>query len=196
VHLAIAALRQSVRWVQSRPCWPPVRCFPRPDLADGHGADRDCVRACLLCLDLPNPTWRAWLLGKSRRVDTSLRLKTPPTAASVTRSFTRKVRFPKFHLIAPRGARRRASVHHRLRIPRFLSRLPGRSGLPTIIAIWRLIQYNEPSWSCSLSGILVLELVICRKWCRTLCPLGALISLLSSMNVFFRPKVDGRLACA
>jgi ferredoxin-type protein NapH len=61
----------------------------------------------------------------------------------------------------------------------------------TGIGIWRLFQFNEPSWTLLIfPAILVLELVVCKKWCRKICPLGALLSLLSSLNVFIRPKVN------
>lgn len=65
----------------------------------------------------------------------------------------------------------------------------------TMIGLWRLFQFNEPSWSLLLfPAILAVELVICRRWCRKICPLGALFSLLSGLNVFLRPKVH-RGAC-
>lgn len=65
----------------------------------------------------------------------------------------------------------------------------------SLIGIWRLIQFNEPTWSLLLfPAILVLELVVFRKWCRKICPLGALISLVSSLNVFVRPRIKQR-AC-
>ena len=38
--------------------------------------------------------------------------------------------------------------------------------------------------------VLVLELVVARKWCTRFCPLGALLSLLSMPNRTFTPKVD------
>ena len=144
----------------------------------------------------PTPTLRAWLLGKSRRVDTSL--PSEDAADSGLRSLElhpegkiSKVSLDSRHVVLG-GALLSTIVFG---FPVFCLVCPVGLTFATIIAIWRLIQYNEPSWSLlAFPGILVLELVICRKWCRTLCPLGALISLLSSMNVFFRPKVDGR-AC-
>lgn len=61
----------------------------------------------------------------------------------------------------------------------------------TLIGLWRLIQFNEPTWTLLIfPAVLVLELVVIRKWCRKICPLGALLSLLSSLNVFVRPRVD------
>lgn len=61
----------------------------------------------------------------------------------------------------------------------------------TIAAFWRLFDLNEPSWSLLIfPAIIILELVVFRKWCRKICPLGALMSLMSSLNIFNRPKVD------
>lgn len=61
----------------------------------------------------------------------------------------------------------------------------------TVIGLWRLFGYNEPTIMLVVfPAVLVLELVVFRKWCRKICPLGALVSLASSLNVFARPKVD------
>jgi ferredoxin-type protein NapH len=61
----------------------------------------------------------------------------------------------------------------------------------TIIALWRLVGFSEPTLSLIVfPAILLIELVVMRKWCRNLCPLGALYSLLSIANRTLRPKVD------
>lgn len=61
----------------------------------------------------------------------------------------------------------------------------------TIAAFWRLFDLNEPSWALLIfPAIIILELVVFRKWCRKICPLGALMSLMSSLNILNRPKVD------
>ena len=63
--------------------------------------------------------------------------------------------------------------------------------LATFIGVWRLFQYNEPSWMLLVfPAVFILEIVICRKWCRKICPLGALLSLLSGLNPLFRPRVN------
>lgn len=65
----------------------------------------------------------------------------------------------------------------------------------TLAALWRLLDFNEPSWSLLVFPVVLgLELVVFRKWCSRICPLGALMSLMSSLNVFVRPKVDEK-AC-
>ncbi len=61
----------------------------------------------------------------------------------------------------------------------------------TIIVAWQF--FGSESLSISLliyPLILILELVVFRKWCSKLCPMGALLSLLSLTNRFFRPKVN------
>lgn len=61
----------------------------------------------------------------------------------------------------------------------------------SVIALWRLFGYNEPTILLIVfPAMLILELVVFRKWCAKICPLGALISLASGLNRFFRPRVD------
>ena len=61
----------------------------------------------------------------------------------------------------------------------------------TFIGVWHLIQFNETTWGLVVFPvILVLELVVFRKWCTKLCPVSALLSLVSSLNRTFKPVVD------
>lgn len=61
----------------------------------------------------------------------------------------------------------------------------------SILLIYRLFGFGEMTWALLVFPvILVLELVVFRKWCSKICPLGALISLVSGVNRFFRPKID------
>ncbi|MDR0514323.1 MAG: 4Fe-4S binding protein [Coriobacteriaceae bacterium] len=61
----------------------------------------------------------------------------------------------------------------------------------TLIAFWRLVGFNEPSWMLLVfPAIVLLEVLVLRKWCLRWCPLGAVMSLLSIPNRFFKPKVD------
>jgi ferredoxin-type protein NapH len=65
----------------------------------------------------------------------------------------------------------------------------------TIAVLWRLLHFNEPSLTLLVfPAMLAVELVLFKTWCRRICPLGALLSLLSSANVFARPSVDPK-AC-
>lgn len=61
----------------------------------------------------------------------------------------------------------------------------------TVIAVVRLFQFNDVTFSLIIFPlILVVEFVLMRRWCKSLCPLGALISLLSKTNKTFQPHVD------
>ncbi|CVH78408.1 quinol dehydrogenase membrane component [Coriobacteriaceae bacterium CHKCI002] len=65
----------------------------------------------------------------------------------------------------------------------------------TLVVVWRVFQFNEVTWSLVVfPAILVLELVVLRKWCHRFCPLGALLSLISRGNRTLRPKVNA-VAC-
>ena len=60
----------------------------------------------------------------------------------------------------------------------------------TFVALWRLLQLSEVTLSLVVFPlILVLEVVLLRKWCHRFCPLGALLSLVSRLNRTFRPAV-------
>ena len=65
----------------------------------------------------------------------------------------------------------------------------------TFIVLWRFVQFNEPTWGLLVfPAVIVLEVVVLRKWCGRICPLGALLSLVSTFNRRFRPTVDSK-AC-
>lgn len=61
----------------------------------------------------------------------------------------------------------------------------------TFILLWRFVQFNEPTWGLIIfPAIVILEVVVLRKWCGKICPMGALLSLASTLNRRFRPTVD------
>jgi ferredoxin-type protein NapH len=61
----------------------------------------------------------------------------------------------------------------------------------TVILLWQWFNFDNISLSLLIyPAILILELLVLRKWCARFCPLGALLSLMSLPNRFFRPKVD------
>ncbi|MCI8468250.1 MAG: 4Fe-4S binding protein [Eggerthellaceae bacterium] len=61
----------------------------------------------------------------------------------------------------------------------------------TFIGLWHLVQFNETSWGLLLfPAILVVELVVARKWCHRFCPISALLSLISTGNRLLVPHVD------
>ena len=63
--------------------------------------------------------------------------------------------------------------------------------LGTFVLLWRFIQFNEPTWGLIIFPIIIiLEVLVLRRWCHTICPLGALMSLISKANKTFRPTVD------
>lgn len=60
----------------------------------------------------------------------------------------------------------------------------------TAIAWYRLVGFNEPAIEViAFPLLLVLELVVLRKWCHRFCPVGALLSLLSAKRGSVRPVV-------
>ncbi len=61
----------------------------------------------------------------------------------------------------------------------------------TIICLWRAIQFGEATWSLVVfPAILIIEVVVLRRWCHTLCPLGALIGLIARGNKTLRATLD------
>lgn len=64
-----------------------------------------------------------------------------------------------------------------------------------VVLLWRLVQYNQWTWAIVLfPAIIVLEIVVLRRWCGRICPIGALLSLIARGNHTLRPTVDER-AC-
>lgn len=61
----------------------------------------------------------------------------------------------------------------------------------TLLAVLRLFGARQPSWELLLfPALLVVELVILRSWCRSLCPLGALLQLLGGRSRILRPVAN------
>ncbi|MDR1422428.1 MAG: 4Fe-4S binding protein [Coriobacteriales bacterium] len=61
----------------------------------------------------------------------------------------------------------------------------------TLLVLFRLFGYGETTLTLLVfPAILILELVVFRKWCSKICPLGALVSLVAGLNRFFRPKIN------
>lgn len=60
-----------------------------------------------------------------------------------------------------------------------------------VIGVWGMVVFNEPSLTIALiAGFLLIEVLFLRKWCHSFCPVGAIISLFSYFNRFFRPVVN------
>lgn len=65
--------------------------------------------------------------------------------------------------------------------------------IATLIAVWQLFQFNELTWGLLVFPlIVVLEVVVLHRWCRSICPIGALLSLISAGNKTFRPSVAAK----
>lgn len=61
----------------------------------------------------------------------------------------------------------------------------------TLFAAVRLIAFNELVIDVLVfPALIVLELVVLRKWCATLCPVGGLLGLISRLNKTWLPMVD------
>jgi ferredoxin-type protein NapH len=61
----------------------------------------------------------------------------------------------------------------------------------TIIAFWGWVGLSNFTLSIVVFPIiLIVEILMLRKWCVRFCPLGAIASLMSLPNRFFRPKVN------
>jgi len=61
----------------------------------------------------------------------------------------------------------------------------------SLFAVIRLFFAKQPSLELLLfPALLGLELLALRSWCRSICPLGALLSIIGSLNRFLRPTVN------
>lgn len=61
----------------------------------------------------------------------------------------------------------------------------------SIISLWNFLNFNTFGPGVIIFPlILVVELFVLRKWCHTLCPVGALLSLIARGNKTFVPTVD------
>ncbi len=76
-------------------------------------------------------------------------------------------------------------------IPVFCLVCPVGLTFASVTAIWRAVQFGETTWSILVwPALLVLEMVILRRWCHTLCPLGALVSLVARKNPTFKVNLN------
>lgn len=59
-----------------------------------------------------------------------------------------------------------------------------------LILFWRLVQFNQWSWAIIVFPLIVVfEVLVFKRWCHTLCPIGALMSLVAHGNRTLRPTV-------
>ena len=61
----------------------------------------------------------------------------------------------------------------------------------TVLLLWRLFAAGDMTWSVVLiPAMLVVELVLLRKWCSRICPLAGLMNLASRFSRTWRPVID------
>lgn len=61
----------------------------------------------------------------------------------------------------------------------------------TLFALLRLVKFNEPTIDIIIFPLVIIgELVLLKKWCSKICPLGALLSIFSRFNRSLVPQVD------
>lgn len=62
-----------------------------------------------------------------------------------------------------------------------------------VIALWRFFALGQMTWTVVvLPAILVVELVVLKRWCHVYCPIAAVVSFASKGNKTFRPVVEAR----
>lgn len=67
----------------------------------------------------------------------------------------------------------------------------------TIFAVVRLVAFNELVVDIVVfPALIVAELLLLRKWCATLCPIGAFFGLFARFGKAFRPVVDSKKCLA
>ena len=76
-------------------------------------------------------------------------------------------------------------------LPVFCLICPVGLSFATIYVIMRLFAFGETTWAVLfIPAVLLIEIVFFRKWCSKICPLGALMSLISGANKTFRPTIN------
>lgn len=134
----------------------------------------------------PVPPLRRFLVGKKRlqrEADERERLYTQsaPAVSGKTRAFDSR------HVVL--GAALASSLV--FGFPVFCLICPVGLTLGLIVALWFMFTAAEVNLSLLvIFGVLVIELLVLRRWCSWFCPMGALLSLVSRGNRTFRPAVD------
>lgn len=61
----------------------------------------------------------------------------------------------------------------------------------TVLLLWRLFVHADLTWSVVIApALLIIEILVLRKWCTRFCPLSALMNLLSRFGKSMRPVID------
>jgi len=67
----------------------------------------------------------------------------------------------------------------------------------SLFAVNRLLFAKQPSLELLLfPALLGFEIFVLKSWCRSICPLGALLSIISTLNCFVRPTIQKDLCLA
>ncbi len=129
---------------------------------------------------------------KQKRLDTEERQQAASTAYARWKAGERLAKRPKPHLDSRHGVLVGALLSAMIfGFPVFCLVCPVGLTFGTFILFWRLVQFNEVSIGLlAFPAVVIVEVVLLRRWCGTLCPMGALMSLVSSANRTFRPTVD------
>ena len=76
-------------------------------------------------------------------------------------------------------------------IPVFCLICPVGLSFATVYLVMRLFAFGEVTWTVIVVPVvLLIEVVFLRKWCHKICPLGAVMSLISGANKTLRPTID------
>ncbi len=60
-----------------------------------------------------------------------------------------------------------------------------------VFLIMRMFVFGETTWAVVVIPlVLLIEVIFLRKWCSKICPLGAVMSLISGANKTLRPSID------
>lgn len=61
----------------------------------------------------------------------------------------------------------------------------------TLVSVWHIVQYGEFTVTVLIfPAIVAVEIIVLRRWCHQICPIGALMGLLSRGNKTLRPQVS------
>lgn len=61
----------------------------------------------------------------------------------------------------------------------------------SVASVWRLIQFNDVNWGLLVFPLaLIVEIILIKKWCISICPIAGLLSLFGRVAKGFQPRVD------
>ncbi len=65
----------------------------------------------------------------------------------------------------------------------------------TVLLVMQLFAFGSTTWTVVVFPLIILaEIILLPRWCKSICPLGALWSLMSGLNRTFRPRIN-KQAC-